>query len=102
LILERWREEMNVRNEEYKVGRLTLFMIILPAIEITINNKAVHTAAKPAILSAVPSEDKRDAAIHATMKEINTNNCNTTNITTWTNCHKLQKSPLPKKITMHM
>jgi hypothetical protein len=47
-------------------------MIIVPNTEMKIKSKEVHIAAKPAILSAVPSDDNLAAAIHATMKATKT------------------------------
>jgi len=40
--------------------------------EMMINSKEVHIAANPDTLSAVPSEDNLDAAIHATINTANT------------------------------
>ena len=53
---------------------LTLRMITVPRIDITINNKAVHTAANADAIStpSVIDFDILDAATHATIKHMNT------------------------------
>lgn len=59
-------------NDIKKWQKHTLLMIIVPTTEMKIKSNDVHIAAKPAILSAVPSEDNLAAAMHATMKATKT------------------------------